>query len=76
MKCPYCKKEFETTVETNGFKRLIISAFIISVLFSLIPIGIEDGYSVNWDVIMAFLIIIIFNVGMWLYHRRKNKNGR
>ena len=75
MKCPHCDKEIEvpTLSDSPAFRRLFLSSFVIFLSLGGLPWDIEHGYSANYDLITALILIVIFNVGMWLYYRRKTK---
>jgi len=72
MKCPHCGKENETITESKGFRRLMLSSFVLFIICDwLIPWTVDNGYLMNWDMVIALILVVIFNIGMWLYNRRK-----
>lgn len=81
IKCPHCKKKIEITYRESIvagpiFRNLILSLFVCMLLFQYLPFDIEHGYSLNWDLVLALIVSILFAIGTWLYKRKKNKEEK
>jgi len=70
MKCPNC----ETEVETNFgvYQNLFILIPLVWVL-DWLPINIEDGYTLNWGMIILLGLMITYYIYLVLYTFDKNK---
>jgi len=73
MKCPHCSKEIVETKEWF-LPNLIISTFLFVIISSwILPWDMEHDYNLNYDLIIASLLICIYLVYLILYNYNKVK---
>ncbi len=73
MKCPHCSKEIFEPKEWF-LPNLIFSIFMIGMISNwILPFDIENGYNLNYDMVIALFFICVYVGYLILYNYGKVK---
>lgn len=78
MKCPKCGYQLDKEETDKGIYallNLIYFALPVGLLVDMIPLDIEHGYSINWDMVI-FLILISIWMGYYLLYAFGKVKGK
>ena len=78
MKCPHCNKEIEAPEQKSAFGWMLPNivvpvVFVFWILQWLFPFNVEHSYNVNYDMLILFVLVIIYFVYLQLYNLGKVK---
>lgn len=78
MKCPNCGEEIETPERKSSIgwmlPNLIVPGFIVGLIARWVfPFNVEHGYSLNYDMLIVFVLIGAYFIYLELYNFGKVK---